>query len=341
MSELSKRLQAGAVLTSLLVAGAAGSVAAQESAAKGEFRLPDQAAAWVNSTPISLSALKGKAAVLWFYDEQCPKCKGKWPALQAEAKKYDGKPILFIAVNSGNSRFEVEQYAREVGLKWPVIVDSTRQFEKACGIREVSLENIYQLGVILPDGHFQEGNANDVPGSADKALADAKWKVDPAGIPSTLRTAWLAVEFGNPAAAATAVKKSLNSPKPEIQEAAGKLHEAVQTEVQESLSLADQWLEGKQKWEAYKIYTSVKERFGGYDLPTDVAAKMKELEADTKVKNEITAGKALEAAAKLLRNASASSQRSAVTRLKKLVMEHGDTEAGAQAQQYLTKLEEG
>jgi len=98
MSELSKRLQAGAVLTSLLVAGTAGSAAAQESPG-GEFRLPDQPAAWVNSTPISLSALKGKAAVLWFYDEQCPNCKKKWPALQAEAKKYDGKAILFIAVN--------------------------------------------------------------------------------------------------------------------------------------------------------------------------------------------------------------------------------------------------
>lgn len=338
MSELSKRLQAGAVLTSLLVA--AGSAAAQDSAT-GEFRLPEAPAAWVNSTPISLSALKGKAAVLWFYEEQCPNCKKKWPAILQTAKKYDGQPIVFIAVNSGNSRYEVEQYAREVGLKWPVIVDSTRQFEKLCGIGEISLQNIHQLGMILPSGQFQPGNWDDIPGSADKALANAAWKVDPAGIPSTLRTAWLAVEFGNPATAASAVKKGLSSPKPDLQQAASKLHEAVQTEVQESLSLAEQRLEGEQKWEAYKIYSSVKERFGGYDLPTDVAAKMKELEADGKVKNEMTASKALDAAAKLLRNTSASSQRSAVTRLKKLVLEHGDTEAAAQAQQFLTKLDEG
>ena len=75
----------------------------------------------------------------------------------------------------------------------------------------------------------------------------------------------------------------------------------MQTEAQESLSLAEQWLEGNQPWEAYKVYAGVKERFGGYDLPTDVAAKMKELEADSKVKNEVAANKALEAAAKLLR----------------------------------------
>src|SRR4030095_7411043 len=89
-------------------------------------------------------------------------------------------------------------------------------------------------------------NWDDVPGSANKALADAKWKVDPAGIPATLKAAWAAVEVGNPAAAATAVKKGLNSPKPDIQAASAKLHEAVQTEAQESLTLAEQWLRGKE-----------------------------------------------------------------------------------------------
>jgi peroxiredoxin len=340
MSELSKRLQAGAVLTSLLVAGAAGGAITGEAAAADSFQLPDQPAAWVNSVPISLSALKGKAAVLWFYEEQCPNCKKKWPALMATAKQYEGKPIVFIAVSSGTSRYEVEQYAREVGLKWPVIVDSTRQLEKLCGINEISLQNVHQLGMILPSGQFKPGDWNDVPGSAEKALADAKWKVDPAGIPSTMKAAWMAIEFGNPAAAATTVKKGLTSPKPEIKEAAGKLHEAVQTEAQESLTLAEQWLEGKQPWEAYKVYAGVKERFGNYDLPTDVAAKMKELEADSKVKNEVAANKQLEAAAKLMRNASASSQRSAVTRLKKLVLDYSGTEAAVEAQAFLTKLED-
>jgi peroxiredoxin len=335
MSEISKRLQAGAVLTSLLVAGTAAS-AADES-----FRLPDQPAAWVNSPPISLAALQGKSAVLWFFEEQCPNCKKKWPALQAAAKQFEGKPIVFIAVNSGNSRYEVEQYAREVGLRWPVIVDPTRQFEKLCGINEISLQNIHQLGMILPSGQFKQGDWNDIPGSAAKALEGAAWKVDPAAIPSALKAAWTAVEFGNPAAAATAVKKGLNSPKPDIQQAAGKLHEAVQTEAQESLKLAEQWLEGNGPWEAYKVYAGVKERFAGYDLPVDVTAKMKELESGSQVKNEVAAGKALDAAAKMLRSNSASSQRSAVTRLKKLVSDYANTEAAAQAQQFLAKLEEG
>jgi peroxiredoxin len=320
------------------VAGVASGPAA---AADDSFRLPDQPAAWVNSPPISLSALKGKSAVLWFYEEQCPNCKKKWPALQAAAKQFEGKPIVFIAVNSGNSRYEVEQYAREVGLKWPVIVDPARQFEQLCGIKEISLQNVHQLGTILPDGRFRQGDWNDIPGSANKALEGAAWKVAPAGIPAPLKSAWLAVEFGNPAAAATAVKKGLNSPKADIQEAAGKLHEAVQTEAQESLTLAEQWLEGKQSWEAYKVYAGVKERFAGYELPTDVAAKLKELEANNQVKNEVAAAKALEGAAKMLRSNSASTQRSAVTRLKKLVLDYANTEAAAQAQQYLAKLEEG
>ena len=339
MSQLSQRLQAGAVLTSLLVAGAAGG-APTGQVADDAFRLPDQPAAWINSPPISLAALKGKAAVLWFYEEQCPKCKGKWPALQAAAKQYEGQPIVFIAVSSGTSRPQVEQYAREVGLKWPVIVDSTRQFEEQCAIQEISLQNIHQLGMILPDGKFEHGNWDDILGSANRALAGAKWRVDPAGIPATLKAAWTAVEFGNPSAAASAVKKGLNSPKPDIKTAAGKLNDAVQAEVQEAISRAEQSLAANQPWEAYKVYADVKERFAGFDLPTDVAAKMKDLEGDANVKNEVAANKALEGAAKLLRSNSASSQRSAVTRLKKLVLDYANTEAAAQAQQYLTKLEE-
>ena len=31
--------------------------------------LPDGQDAWVNSSPISLSLLEGKAALLWFYEE--------------------------------------------------------------------------------------------------------------------------------------------------------------------------------------------------------------------------------------------------------------------------------
>src|SRR5439155_15687378 len=96
---------------------------AQETS--GKFQLPADPTQWVNSGPVSLDLLKGKAAVLWFYEESCPTCREKWPPLLAMAKKYEGQPVMFIGVNSGNPRPVVEQYARGVGCNWPIIVDAT------------------------------------------------------------------------------------------------------------------------------------------------------------------------------------------------------------------------
>jgi hypothetical protein len=35
-----------------------------------EFRLPSNPAQWINSRPISMDQLRGKAAVLYFFEEQ-------------------------------------------------------------------------------------------------------------------------------------------------------------------------------------------------------------------------------------------------------------------------------
>ncbi|GIT28970.1 MAG: hypothetical protein Ct9H300mP1_10160 [Planctomycetaceae bacterium] len=36
-----------------------------------------------------------------------------WPGLQAVASKYQDKPVLFLAVNSGTPRFEVQSYLKK------------------------------------------------------------------------------------------------------------------------------------------------------------------------------------------------------------------------------------
>jgi peroxiredoxin len=315
-------------------------LAQEATSAASPFRLPDQPAAWVNAGPISLSALKGKAAVLWFYEEQCPNCRNKWPGLYETAKSFEGKPIVFIAVNSGNPRGEVEQYAREVSLRWPVIVDTARQFEKQCGVNEVSLQNIFALGMILPDGTFAHGNPGDVSGAAEKALSGASWKVDPAEVPAALRPAWQAVEFGNPAAGASPIKRNLNSPKPELKAAATKLHEAVQTEIQADVASATEALAADRKWAAYEILRGVKVRFVGYELPAEVVDKLKELAADDEIKREIVAAKTLEAAQKQILARNPAALRNAALRLRRLVADYPGTDAAAQAEALLAKLDE-
>jgi thiol-disulfide isomerase/thioredoxin len=303
-----------------------------------QLTLPEDSALWINSRPITSNALKGKAAVLWFFEEDCPTCKGKWPNLIAISKKFEGKPVIFIGVNSGKPRAEIESYAKEVGLKWPILLDPTREFEKAAGIGEISLQNIHQLAIIGPDGKFSQANWAQFEATAEQAAASGKWTVDPAGIPPALMPAWSAIEMGDFSSAATLVKKGLATSKPEIKDAATKLNDAVQVIVTQELELAKKALAGDQKWQAYKLYQSINQRFAGYSLPEDVAAQAKELAKEDLVKQEIAAAKILDTVKRGLRTGTANARRTANVRLKKLIEDSSDTEAAKEAQTILAEI---
>lgn len=88
---------------------------------------PSDPVHWINSGPLTASGLKGKGVVLWSFEEECPRCRERWPGLIESAKKFEGQPVVFIAVNSGSGRSTVEDYARQVKCPWPVLVDT------ACG----------------------------------------------------------------------------------------------------------------------------------------------------------------------------------------------------------------
>jgi thiol-disulfide isomerase/thioredoxin len=312
--------------------------ATSQDESSGEFRLPTDPTMWLNSMPLSSEALAGKGAVLWFYEEGCPRCRERWPALLQTAKKFEGQPVVFIAINSGNERADVAHYAREVGCNWPIIVDESRQFEKAAGLdNEVSLQNIYQCRVLTADGRLVGGNPGNMDQTAETALAGAEWRVDPAGIPAALRSAWVSIELGNPGPAAAAIKKGLSSPKADLKAGATKLNEAVQSDIQKLVDEAKQADASGNKWQAYKSYQTAATKYAGYTLPPEVPTALKELPLDEGVKKEILAQKNLETAIKLARSSSAGTRRSAIQRIKKISEDFAGTEAAEQAQKLLSQ----
>lgn len=303
----------------------------------GSDALPSDPSQWINSAPITAEALKGKAAVLWYFEEDCPRCRAKWPELVNMAKSFEGKPIVFIAVNSGNARPSVEQYVRGVRLPWPVIVDPLREFEKSSNVGEISLQNIYQMKLIMPDGSMRSGNFGDVKASAEAALAGAKWNVDPSEITETLLPAWQAIELGNFSAGAVAVKRALRSSNDETKESATKLNDYVNAEMQKMLEQAKSASGANAVWEKYKIYLQISERFNGFDLP-DELSDMKQMASDPAVKDQLTAFRQLELVKKSLQSSSRAAQAGAVRRLKQLIETSPDTDAAKEAEGILKQL---
>jgi thiol-disulfide isomerase/thioredoxin len=295
---------------------------------------PTDPNSWINSGPLSVSGLKGKGIVLYFFEEDCPKCRAKWPELIEASKKMEGQPVVFIAVNSGNPRAAIQGYVNQVKVPWPVLVDTSRDFEKACGLfQPVSLQNIYQVRYIKPDGEILPGLSDDIEETAEKAAEGAAWKVDPDSvpIPASLKPVWLSVEIGNYKGIGATLKKSASSSKSDVKEAATKLMEVVQKEIDELMAQVKEAHEGSNNYRAFELLTELTEHFNGFELPKESVTLKKELSKDSKVKAGQTAAKSLELARKQLASGNPGLAEKAKKTLEKIVTDFPDTNLSLQA----------
>lgn len=220
----------------------------------------------------------------------------------------------------------------------PIIVDSDRRLENQFGVGEVSLQNIWAAAILNADGRVTRGNANDLEAAANQALRGAKWNVDPRGIPVNLRAAWQAIEFGNFAAGAPAVRKGLKSGKADVKEAAEKLNTYAQGLLEEQLASARKAIADNEKFDAYRLYSAVKIDFKGFELPEDLSKTVRELYLDATVKKELAAMKRLDSAKMALSSPSQSTRDKARRLLAALVKTDPETQAGREAQAILTQL---
>lgn len=294
---------------------------------------PSDPNAWINSGPLSTSGLKGKGIVLYFFEEDCPKCRAKWPELLTEAKEFEGKPVVFIAVNSGSPRAKIQGYVQQVKLPWPVLLDTSREFEKACGLfAEISLQNIYQYRYITPDGEIHQVSTSELTDIAEQAAEGAEWKVDPRTIPDSLKPVWNGVEVGNYKAVAGTLKKSAGSSKADVKEAAAKLMEVVQTEIDGQIAKIKEAQDAGNPYKAFELYSQLADQFAGFELPKDIAALKKDLPKDPKVKAGQAAAKQLEVIRKQLMGGNAAAKAKSTTALEKIVADFPETNLAQQAQ---------
>src|SRR4051812_48248131 len=54
-----------------------------------------------------LSDFEGKVVVLFFYEQNCPKCRGLIPERNKLVDQFKDKPVKFLAVGPGDTRMDV------------------------------------------------------------------------------------------------------------------------------------------------------------------------------------------------------------------------------------------
>lgn len=308
---------------------------------EGELaELPSADEQWINSPPLKLDQLEGKGLVFWFFEEQCPNCEKKWPAMLAAARQHQDKPLLFIAVNSGNTPAQIAGYIKRNRIDWPVIVDTDRSFEKAClgANTEISLQRIYQMGVRLAEGDWKIANYRILDQVAAAATEGGTWNIEPEGIPDELRQAWAQVEIGNYPAASRAIMRAGKTGDAASKAAAKRLFEHVKASMDEELVAIKEQLKTGDDYAAYKALGSLLDVYDGYPVPRAVEEKYKEVGQKEAVKAEHRAAKKVAAAIRTGSKNTPAAVKRAVKQLEKVIADFPDTEAAAEAQTLLDQV---
>lgn len=329
--------------TSFLLALFAGLVAGQADVSAANT-LPDFGSRheWINSGPLSPAMLKGKIAVLRFYEEGCPTCRATWVEINKSAKGWKAdKNLVLIAVNSGVGKGGVQTYAQSVKLDdWSVLVDEDRSFEKNFGFT-ISLQNIYQAQFVAPDGSLTPINAaepamsQDIQRLYDQHKGQVVWKINPAEVPAAGKSLWQAYEFNQWPAVMKELPGTLRSNDAKVKELAGKIDAAAKVEIKARTEAGKAKNEAGEKWPAFKICEAVLADFGVTVDTKEASGLAQKLRLDRKVGNEFTARDTFQKGQAML--ADPNQKKQGEVYLQSIIDNYKDTEAAGLAKALLGK----
>lgn len=83
---------------------------------------------------IRLSDLKGNVVVLDFWASWCKPCREQSPIVDSVAKKFDGKEVMVVGVNTGDRRDLAETFLKEHPVSYASVIDEDGAASEAFGV---------------------------------------------------------------------------------------------------------------------------------------------------------------------------------------------------------------
>jgi thiol-disulfide isomerase/thioredoxin len=132
----SRRAFLGKVGVAIATPGLHGVAFAEGLADEGHVPEVDGAVGWLNSTPLSSKALRGKAVLFNFWTYSCINSLRELPYMKAWVAKYKDAGLVVVGVHSPEFGFEkeqrnVEKAVRDLNVTYPVPIDSNRAIWRA------------------------------------------------------------------------------------------------------------------------------------------------------------------------------------------------------------------
>ena len=113
-------------------------------------KAPDFVLTDLNGDTHQLSDYKGKGVFLNFWGTWCEPCKKEMPHMEKLANEYKGK-VEILAVNVGESDFQVNNFAKQYSLTFPIAIDTGKEVMDTYGV-----DPLPTTFMIKPDGTIDQ-----------------------------------------------------------------------------------------------------------------------------------------------------------------------------------------
>jgi thiol-disulfide isomerase/thioredoxin len=157
---------------------------------KGTVRAPEIGRIWLNSPPLSLRQLRGRAVLIDFWDYTCVNCVRTLPYVQEWHRRYHDKGLIVIGVHTPEFTFaqqerNVERGVHEFGLSYPIVIDSNYELWQAFANRYWPAKYLIDHEGYIRYAHFGEG----AYGETEATLQSLLCEIDPqVALPQIMRS---------------------------------------------------------------------------------------------------------------------------------------------------------
>lgn len=88
----------------------------------------------VDGREMSPASLQGKVIVLNFWATWCLECRPEMPALERLHREFSAQGLAVIGINAREGTATLRQYAKELGLTFPLILDPSGKINSTYGV---------------------------------------------------------------------------------------------------------------------------------------------------------------------------------------------------------------
>lgn len=282
-----------------------------------------------------LADFEGKVLVLFFYEQNCPTCRGLIPKRNQVVDQFKDKPVKFLAVGPGDSLVETIAYTRDTHLKMPVFSDLFGVMQTRYGFN-ISLQNIYQFRIIGPKGDIVGMSME--PAEIERAVANVKWKYKDGGYDKSLNPIIDLLEWNQYEPALRQLKVATKAGNKSIAESANKLMEAVKAEGKTWLDEADKAKESDPV-KAYDLYTKVSTVFAHEEMAKTADAALKALAKNKTVTQEVAARALYDQLSVAARRAAMTQKPQFIRQAQMVATKYPETPTGKKAKELAEDLE--